>query len=370
MTTTPSLHDFLREHSMAAAPELVVEEEDGTLRCLACGNRCRIPEGDAGTCRMRENVAGQLRVPAGYVAGMQVDPLEKKPFFHAYPGRDALSFGMLGCNLRCDFCQNWVTSQTLRDDLATALPNSCGADDIVRAAVAHAAPVIVSTYNEPLITSDWAMKVFQRAREKGIVCGYVSNGNASDEVIAYLRPVMDLFKIDLKSFDEAGYRGLGGQLKNVLRTIERTKELGFWTEVVTLIVPGFNDSERELAGMARFIAGVSRDIPWHVTAFHPDYRAADKPYTRPEQLRRAHELGKEAGLDFVYAGNLSGLGDLENTNCPGCGTLLIERRGFRILQNRMDGTKCPACAMEIPGIWEAQPPRRGKDSGFPRRVTV
>ncbi|HOJ32051.1 MAG TPA: AmmeMemoRadiSam system radical SAM enzyme [Candidatus Hydrogenedentes bacterium] len=363
------IQDFLHNHTMPAAPELVVRVDDDTVRCLACGNRCFIPNGESGICRMRFNHNGELRVPGGYVAGLQIDPIEKKPFFHAFPGREALSFGMVGCNLHCSFCQNWVSSQTLKDDFAGVMPHPVTADDLIAAALSEKAPVIVSTYNEPLITSDWAVEIFKRAKPKGLVCGYVSNGNATPEVLKFLRPYVDLFKVDLKCFDEAKYRELGANLHNILKSIELLKDLGFWVEIVTLVVPEFNNSPEELAAIAKFIASISPDIPWHVTAFHPDYKMNNVRRTSREDLDRAYDAGKTAGLHFVYEGNLAA-GDRENTYCPSCGSLLIRRRGFYVLENRMRGKHCPECNALIAGMWEENPPKQSGGIGIPRVLGI
>jgi len=369
MTADIPLSELLHHRTMPAAPELVRQEEGGAVQCLACGNRCRIPEGESGTCRMRINRNGQLRVPAGYVAGLQVDPIEKKPFFHAFPGRDALSFGMIGCNLHCSFCQNWVSSQALKDDRAGAMPHLIAAEELTRRAVAQSAPVIVSTYNEPLITSDWAVEIFKHAREQGLVCGYVSNGNATPEVLEFIRPYVDLYKVDLKTFNDVNYRELGANLQNVLDSIIRLREMGFWVEVVTLVVPGFNDSDSELADLAGFLAGLSPDIPWHATAFHPDYKMTDRRRTSPDDLSRAYEAGKSAGLRYVYSGNLPGqTGERENTYCHACGALLIRRHGFYVLKNRMRANRCPDCDAEIPGVWEDTPPGQTIGSALPRAL--
>lgn len=366
---TTSLKALLEDHTMVAAPELAIHEGDGTVRCVACGHRCLIRDGKAGVCRVRFNRGGELRVPGGYVAGLQIDPIEKKPFWHAYPGRDALSFGMLGCDLHCSYCQNWVTSQALRDDEAVSLPRMCSARELVDLAVERDVPVLVSTYNEPLITADWAMRIFEPARAAGLRCGFVSNGNATPEVLAYLRPVVDLYKVDLKCFDDKNYRKLGCTLKNVLESIERLKTMEFWVEVVTLVVPGFNDSTDELQQIAKFLAGISVDIPWHVTAFHPDYKMTDPPRTGIDSLNRAYDAGKNAGLHYVYPGNLpGGVGDRENTYCPTCNSLLIERRGFSVLKNRMTGSACSQCAATIAGVWEKHAPRRSTGSGIPMPV--
>ena len=223
----------------------------------------------------------------------------------------------------------------------------------MRAALDHQAPIITSTYNEPLISSEWAVAVFKLAKAKGLKTAYVSNGNATPEVLEYLKPWLDLYKVALKGFNDTNYRKLGGRLQTVLDTIERLGRKEFWIEVVTLVVPGWNDSDEELRSIARFLAGVSRAIPWHVTAFHPDYRMADRQWTPAASLLRAAEIGQAEGLHFVYAGNVPGrTGSLENTYCPTCKTLLIERVGFRILADHLGpaGT-CPRCRAYIPGIW-------------------
>jgi pyruvate formate lyase activating enzyme len=367
MSTT--LKELLSDHTMKSAPELVIDEGDGSLRCVACGHRCLIKPGKPGVCRVRFNREGELRAPAGYVGGAAVDPIEKKPFYHAYPGRDALSFGMLGCDLHCSYCQNWITSQALRDEEATAQPRFISAGEIVDIARDNSIPVIVSTYNEPLITADWAMQIFEPAREAGIACGFVSNGNATPEVLHYIRPVTDLYKVDLKCFDDRHYRELGCTLKNVLDTIQRLKQMDFWVEIVTLIVPGFNDSDEELTDIAKFIAGVSIEIPWHVTAFHPDYKMSGPPRTPVETLIRAYDIGKNARLQFVYPGNIVGrVGDREDTHCPSCGETLIRRRGFYVTENRMTDGQCPKCQTQIPGVWEPDPPKKSTGPGVPMPV--
>jgi pyruvate formate lyase activating enzyme len=321
--------------------------------CFACGHRCPIPAGFSGVCKVRFNRAGTLYAPYGYVNALHSDPIEKKPFFHALPGARALSFGMLGCDLHCGYCQNWVTSQALRDIRATLDFRTVTPREIVAIARSQRAAAIVSTYNEPLITAEWAVSVFREAKTAGFTTGFVSNGNATPEVLEYIRPWVDLYKVDLKSFDDRHYHELGGRIAPILDSIRRIYEMGFWLEVVTLVVPGFNDSDAELRAIAEFLAGVSREIPWHVTAFHQDYKMTGPENTRPETLMRAAEIGRAAGLRFVYAGNLPGdLGDLENTHCPSCGSLQIERYGFRVLSNRISPEgACSGCGQKIPGLW-------------------
>ena len=272
--------------------ELYEKLERGFVRCYACGHCCRIPDGQLGVCKVRYNQGGKLLVPWGYVAGAQCDPIEKKPFFHAYPGALAYSFGMMGCDLHCAYCQNWVTSQALRDPSAVSPPLRATVEGLVREALEHGAKVIVSTYNEPLITSEWAVAVFKEARAAGLTTGYVSNGNATPQVLEYLRPWVDLYKVDLKSFEDRHYRQLGGRMQPILDTIRRLHEMGFWVEIVTLIVPGFNDSDDELKRMAEFLAGVSPDIPWHLTAFHRDYKMTEPEDTSSRTLVRLPGLAR------------------------------------------------------------------------------
>ena len=346
-----TLTEALSSHTCPG--ELYQPLEGNRIRCLACGHRCPIPAGFAGVCKVRFNRQGTLRVPYGYVNALQCDPIEKKPFFHALPGATALSFGMLGCSLHCGYCQNWVSSQSLRDLRSTLEFREIGAGEIVRLALAAKAAAVVSTYNEPLITPEWAGAVFREARAAGLVTGFVSNGNATPEALEYLRPWLDLFKIDLKTMDDGRYHRLGGRLKPVLDSIAAVHSMGFWLEVVTLIVPGFNDSPQELRALAGFLAGISPDIPWHVTAFHKSYKMTGPENTSGAALLLAAAIGRDAGLRYVYAGNLDGrVADLENTRCPGCRALVIERRGFRVIGNRMtDEGCCPACGSSIPGLW-------------------
>jgi pyruvate formate lyase activating enzyme len=326
------------------------------VECFACGHRCPIAPGFSGVCKVRFNRDGKLYAPFGYVSSVFCDPIEKKPFFHALPGTRAMSFGMLGCDLHCGYCQNWVTSQALRDLNSSLDFDRVTPDELVRLALRQGATCMVSTYNEPLITAEWAVAVFRAARQAGLATGFVSNGNATPEVLDYIRPWVDLYKVDLKSFDAAHYRELGGRIAPILDSIARIHQMGFWLEVVTLIIPGFNDSEEGLRGTAEFLAAISRDIPWHVTAFHKDYKMLGPDNTPASTLIRAAEIGRAAGLRYVYAGNLPGeTGDLEDTRCPSCDVTLIQRRGFRVICNRMVAYGvCPDCGTSIPGFWTSR----------------
>lgn len=348
-----SLAEVLDELTGEGAAELTEHLPDDALRCYACGHRCLINEGKRGICKVRYNEGGRLLVPTNYVAALACDPTEKKPFFHALPGSDTLTFGMLGCDLHCAYCQNWLTSQALRDDAAIVAPNMVTAERLVTMARAYDAAIVGSSYNEPLITAEWAVEVFKRAKPAGFKTAFISNGNATPQVLDFIRPWTDCYKIDLKSMSDRNYRQLGGVVDNILETVRMVHERGFWEEIVTLIVPGFNDAEDELRRAADFIAAVSPDIPWHVTAFHQDYKMTENANTTAGQLIRACEIGKEAGLRFVYAGNLPGrVGRWENTYCPACDELLIERYGYIIRQMKVTPAGlCPSCSASIPGVW-------------------
>jgi pyruvate formate lyase activating enzyme len=349
-TAASPLAELLARHTREG--ELYEKLPADRVRCFACGHRCLIPPGHEGICKVRFNEAGVLKVPHGYVGALQLDPVEKKPFFHALPGSKALSFGMLGCDYHCGYCQNWITSQALRDPRAVAPPEEMTPAELVRLAREHGARILTSTYNEPLITSEWAVAVFREAKAAGLVCSYVSNGNGTPEVLDYIEPWVSLYKVDLKSFRDRHYRELGGTLERVLWTIRALHERGIWVEIVTLTVPGFNDSDEELRDIARFLASVSPDIPWHVTAFHKDYKMTAPDNTSVATLLRAVEIGAAEGLRYVYAGNIPGqVRNWENTYCPGCGALLIERRGFRVLKNRIPEGICASCSRAIPGFW-------------------
>jgi pyruvate formate lyase activating enzyme len=347
-----ALKDVLEAHVQPG--ELYEPIERGRLHCYACGHNCPVPDGAYGVCKVRFNRGGTLYVPWGYVGGVQCDPIEKKPFFHAMPGALAFSFGMLGCDLHCSYCQNWVTSQALRDPNAVAPPMEVTPAQLVSAALDQGARVVVSTYNEPLITAEWAVAIFREARGAGLKTAFVSNGNGTPRVLEYLRPHLDFYKVDLKSFDDRHYRQLGGRIEPILDSIRRIHALGLWLEIVTLLIPGFNDSRDEIDRLTAFIASVSSDIPWHVTAFHQDYRMTDHRNTDDDDLLTAAAIGKRNGLRFVYAGNRPGrVGALEHTSCPGCGQILVERFGYHINAYQLTQTgSCGACGMTIPGRWD------------------
>ena len=282
---------ILARRTVASAPELVERLPDGRLRCYSCGHRCPIPEGREGVCRVRYNEGGVLRVPWGYVGALQCDPIEKKPFFHALPGTDALSFGMLGCDLHCGYCQNWFTSQSIRDPNAVGRPRDITPETLADLALESGAPTVVSTYNEPLDH----LRVGRRDLPRG------EAPRASDRLRLQrqrhssgprLHPALDRLlqggpEVDGRQALPRARRGS----RNVLDSIRGIYERGIWLEVLTLVIPGFNDSDEELREAARFIASVSPDIPWHVTAFHPDYKMTDRGATPASRLVSAAEIG-------------------------------------------------------------------------------
>lgn len=348
--------------------------DDSSVRCLACAHTCLIQDGKRGVCKIRFNREGKLQVPWGYVSSIQVDPIEKKPFYHFLAGSDALTFGMLGCNLRCDYCQNWLTSQALREkgtEHLSGIIRRLSSDEIVDFGLQYGAEVVASSYNEPLISSEWARDIFIKAGKAGLKQVYVSNGFATPDVLDYLKPVLQGYKVDLKTMQEDHYRDLGGRLQPVLDSIQYAHKLGLWVEIVTLIVPGFNDSPGELLEIAGFIRSVSHNIPWHVSAFRPDYKMTDKPRTSVAQLLTAVDIGKKQGLNYIYAGNMPGsVGEYENTICHNCESILIDRQGYLIRKYRItaEGT-CPDCETRIPGVWTEHPERiNTAEPGFPRMI--
>lgn len=527
---------------MVAEGTLYESLPDDAVHCYACGHNCTIKPGGRGICQVRYNLGGKLYVPWGYVAALQCDPIEKKPFNHVYPGSDTLTFGMLGCDLHCSYCftgdtmvvtnhgpasfaslyarascvehrvdgdvarvdglqavagssqwrdvravfkhpyrgtlvqitaialagfsctpdhriyattdpdqaptktaagdltlahylavpvaiavsipellmvaekpapgalalaardivvhddfylvpikdivqvdyegdvfnleveqehnylanfflvsncQNWDISQALRDTDAGRPPAQVTPQEMVALAKRNGAASVTTSYNEPLITSEWAVAIFKEARAAGLPCNYVSNGNATRQVLEFIRPYVGAYKIDLKTMSDKNYRKLGAVLDHILDGIRMVHELGFWLEIVTLVIPGFNDSKEELRDAARFLKALSPDIPWHVTAFHKDYKMRDPDNTDARTLIRAAEIGKNEGLRYVYAGNLPGrVGEYEHTHCPKCNEVLIRRYGYVILgyQITPQGT-CPYCDTKIAGLW----PKSGQD---------
>jgi pyruvate formate lyase activating enzyme len=324
--------------------------DEKKVRCFLCGHHCHIKEGKRGICSVRKNMDGTLySLVYGKVISMNVDPIEKKPLFHFLPASTSFSIATVGCNFRCEHCQNSEISQYPREH--EDIPGrSVTPEDIVEAAAVSGCESISYTYTEPTIFFEFAYDCAKLAHQKGIKNVFVSNGYTSPEATRTIAPYLDGNNIDLKGNDDFYKEICGARLEPVKETIRLMKELGVWVEVTTLIIPDHNDSDKDLRDIAEFLASVDPSIPWHVTQFYPTYHLTDKPKTSVKTLRRAREIGFEAGLKYVYEGNVPGEGG-ENTYCPNCRELLIGRFGFRIGEIRMLDGKCLKCGTEIKGLW-------------------
>ncbi len=304
---------------------------------------------------MRRNAGGVLRVPFGYVARKYLRPVETNTVFHVRPGRMALTFGMFGCDLRCPYCHNAPVSQALRDGPSDQSPHDLSAEQLVGEAMAAGAGVICAAYNEPMIAAEWVHAVFALAKQSGLVTAVISDGNSTPEALAYLRPVADVFRVDLKAYSEEQYHRLGGRLQPVLASIREAKRLGYWVEVVTLVVPGFNDDIAGLSDLASELYAIDPFIPWHVNAFVPRYRWRDRPSPEPLLLMSVAGAAYARGLKFVYVGNSPQAAELAHTRCPGCHELLIRRYGYRTLEVRLQDDACTHCGTRVPGLFAHSP---------------
>jgi pyruvate formate lyase activating enzyme len=319
--------------------------------CALCAHRCAIAAGGWGVCGVRENRAGALVTHAyGEVVAANVDPIEKKPFYHFLPGTTSLSIAAAGCNFKCGFCQNWQISQLSAKDSETAGGQKLAPAEVVRAAQARKCRSISYTYTEPTIFFEYAFDTARLAKAAGLANTFVTNGFMTAEAVEAIQPYLDAANVDLKAFrDETYKKTCKGRLQPVLDSIALMRKRGIWVEVTTLVVPGMNDGEDELRDIARFLAGVDHDIPWHLSRFHPDYEFTDRGATPLPLLRKAEGWGREAGLKFVYIGNVAG--EDEVTLCPQCGTELIRRRGFSVVFNRVASGRCPECRTGIAGVF-------------------
>lgn len=330
--------------------------DDETVECYLCRHRCKIKEGHSGLCMVRENNEGVLySIFYGKPCALAIDPIEKKPLFHFFPGSKSFSVATLGCNFQCEFCQNWDISQYGRPSFAATgrIPDKMAAPgEIVEAAVLNGCKSISYTYSEPTIFYEYARDIGYLAKMKGLENVFVTNGYMTREMLSEAASWLSAANVDLKSFKDETYRKImKGELAGVLDSIRYMKELGLWIEITTLIVPGMNDDPAELKEIAGFIAGTGKDIPWHISRFHPQYRMKDRPATPVEMMKKAYELGKKAGLKYVYLGNIPG-NDKENTFCWKCGKKLIERVGFSIGKNELTGnSSCPECKAKIDGVF-------------------
>lgn len=323
----------------------------GKVACALCSHRCVIASKKTGICAVRQNREGKLvTIVYGEVIAAHVDPIEKKPLYHFYPGSQAFSIAAAGCNFRCSFCQNWEISQAPRREGGALRGQRLSPDDIVREAKAQGCRSISYTYTEPTIFFEYAYDTARLAKEAGLANNFVTNGYMTEEALTTIRPYLDAANVDLKAFQDETYRKVcGARLEPVLDSIRLMKKLGIWIEVTTLVVPGMNDSPEELTAIARFIAGVDPDIPWHISRFHPDYEYTDAPPTPVKTLRAAYEVGRKAGLRYLYVGNIQG--ESEDTLCPKCGQILVRRRGFLVAENKLAGNRCPFCDGPIAGVF-------------------
>jgi pyruvate formate lyase activating enzyme len=325
--------------------------EGGKVACALCSHRCVIAPSKAGVCAVRENRAGKLMTLVyGEVIAAHVDPIEKKPLYHFYPGSKALSIATPGCNFKCSFCQNWQISQAPRREAGGLRGQRLSPEEIVREALAQDCRSISYTYTEPTIFFEYAYDTAKLAKDAGLANNFVTNGYMTEEALTAIRPWLDAANVDLKAFKDETYRKVcGARLEPVLDSIRLMRKLGIWVEVTTLVVPGLNDGADELTAIARFIAGVDPDIPWHISRFHPDFEYTDAPPTPVKTLRAAYEIGKKEGLRYLYVGNIQG--ESEDTRCPKCGQVLVRRRGFFVAENRLTTGRCPSCAAAVAGIF-------------------
>lgn len=321
------------------------------VHCYLCNHHCEIPDTKFGFCGMRQNKGGTLYTHAyGEVVSAHVDPIEKKPLYHFLPGTKSFSIATMGCNFRCGFCQNWQISQVSKKKKATLSGYELLPGDIVKKAQEHGCQSISYTYTEPTIFFEYAHDTAMLAREQGIFNVFVTNGFMTPEALEAAQPFLDACNVDLKSFREDFYKKIcHGHVQPVLDSIRYMKKLNMWVEVTTLIVPDVNDGEIELTDIARFIAELDPDIPWHVSRFHPDYKFTDSRVTPLHVLRQAHAIGKREGLRYIYIGNVPG--ESEDTVCPNCHKTIIRRYGFSVEENSLKNSRCPHCGESIAGVF-------------------
>ncbi len=333
---------------------MLYEKLDGQkVRCGLCGHRCEILAGKFGICRVRQNVAGVLRsLNYAAVVAVNADPIEKKPLFHFLPGTQSLSIAAAGCNFQCEFCQNWQISQSPRDGRGMG-GQAISPQQIVTAAINYDCASISYTYTEPTVFFELAYDTARLARESGLKNAFVSNGFMTELAVETIAPYLDAINVDLKAFKDSTYRKImKGRLEPVLTALKALVAAGIWVEVTTLVVPGMNDSPDELKQIAGFIAGeLGCDVPWHVSRFHSDYKMTDAKATPIETLELACKLGQDAGLKYIYCGNVPDKAD-ERTYCPNCEAVLIDRAGFSIRGINLSDGACPNCNEVIPGVWE------------------
>jgi pyruvate formate lyase activating enzyme len=319
-----------------------------TVRCFLCAHRCLIAEKKSGFCGVRQNIDGVLYTHTyGKIIAKQVDPIEKKPLYHFLPGSTSLSIATVGCNFRCGFCQNWAISQ--RTTMG-GMGQDFSAQEIAKAALENKCKSISYTYTEPTVFFEYALAVAKLAKTKGLYNNFVTNGYMKSECLEAIKPYLNAANVDLKFFKESSYKkNCSGSLKPVLDSIKLMHKLGIWVEVTTLVIPGENDTDEELTDIAQFLISVDRNIPWHISRFHPDYKFSGYHATPEVTLKKAQGIAEKAGLNYIYIGNVAGFGN--NTHCHNCHKLLIKREIFDILEYNIKDSKCVFCQALIPGLF-------------------
>jgi len=334
---------------------LLYEKVDNkSVHCYLCSHHCKIANQKFGFCGVRQNLEGILYTYAyGNVIAAHIDPVEKKPLYHFLPGSNSFSIATLGCNFHCAFCQNWEISQQSFKSGSNLEEEEFLPSDIAQEALRNDCKSISYTYTEPTIFFEYAYETAKAAKVKGLCNIFVTNGYMTKECINMIKPYLDAANVDLKFFNDESYKKIcAGSLSPVLDSIRLMKELGIWVEITTLLIPGENDSKEELTGIAQFIAGIDKGTPWHISRFHPDYKFNKYAITPDETLKKAHSIGVEAGLDFIYIGNVYGWG--LDTYCPSCKKLLIKREYFNIMEYNIKENKCIYCQARVPGEFKAR----------------
>ncbi len=328
-------------------PALLVEPAGERLRCLTCERRCEIAPGGLGWCRTRGHRNGELvTLLYGAVSSLSANPIEKKPLYHFYPGSVALTGGAWSCNLACPWCQNWEISKARPRPTRFFAP-----EEFVQEAVERGCRGTSISFNEPTLSLEWSLEVFRLARRQGLYNTYVTNGYMTPQALALLVEAgLDAMNVDIKGDAQAVRRYCGADVEKVWRNCRLARQAGVWLEITTLVIPGVNDADQVLRSIAgRIAAELGREVPWHLSGYYPAYRFTAPP-TPLRTLERAWQIGQEAGLEFVYLGNVPGH-PLENTACPDCGALLIGRWGLQVTRRRLEQGRCPDCGRAIPGVW-------------------
>jgi pyruvate formate lyase activating enzyme len=325
--------------------------ENKLVHCYLCAHHCRIAEQKFGFCGVRQNIDGTLYTHVyGRPCAMHIDPIEKKPLYHFFPGSSAFSISTVGCNFHCGFCQNWEISQARVRNGVELDKETVSPQEVVKEAIKNNCKSISYTYTEPTIFFEYAYETAKLAKGKGLYNNFVTNGYMTEESLEMIKPYLDAANVDLKFFKDSSYRKIcKGSLEPVLKSIKVMHNLNIWVEITTLVVPGENDSEEELHDIAEFIASVDKNIPWHVSRFHPDYKFTDHRPTPEATLKRAQEIGYKSGLNYIYIGNVIGFGN--DTHCHNCKKLLVKREYFSVLEYNIKQGKCIYCNTIIPGVF-------------------